>query len=62
MTQCRHREVRCTSSGKYTINSSIEERMIKTRRDYTQGCLHADAAGLDLCLAVGGNVTTIGQS
>merc|ERR1712019_323634 len=58
----RRREVRCTCGDKFTITPSIEKRVIKIRHDYSQGCLHANAAVLDLCPAVGGNVTTFGES
>merc|ERR1712048_63802 len=59
---CCRREVRRTCGDKLTITPSIEERVIKIRHDYTQGCLHANAAVLPMCPAVGGNVTTFGES
>merc|ERR1712003_422110 len=59
---CRRREVRRTCGDKFTITPSIEEGVIKIRHDYTQGCLHANAAVLDLCATVGGDVTIFGES
>merc|ERR1712217_368191 len=59
---CRLREVSCNRRHIWALTPCIEDRVKLLRHNYAQGCLHANAAVLQLCSAVRGNVTIFRKS